>query len=305
MLQGTDATPKTAAKYVEQVKAAKENIAKYEGLLNKEMSVARMKVEVLDGQVKKLIEKIAQQPIVQPTKKGDKKEASGTPAVDIVVPHHETAQASAAPAGAVVETRVAQAPAAEIVVASVPVADQSAAPIVAANSTIVLVQTPGSGFTSVRVAAMERSVQDAEAREPEKDIQLSVGPLVQPVQETPVPTVQTALTVVEPEPVGIQPAASIAVLEPIVIEQAPVTAVVSDAQAASEAAVGAIVEGLSRAPEGSGVLVLSETVLDRESAIEVQAEAAAQQEVRHGEYPGITERPGSAAEFTTESLLLS
>jgi hypothetical protein len=62
---------------------------------------------------------------------------------------------------------------------------------------------------------------------------------------------------------------------------------------------------LSRAPEGSGVLVLSETVLDRESAIEVQAEAAAQQEVRHGEYPGITERAGSASEFTTESLLLS
>lgn len=304
MLQGTDATPKTAAKYVEQVKAAKENIARYEGLLNKEMSVARMKVEVLDGQVQKLIEKIAQQPIVQPVKKENKKEAAGTPAVAIVVPHHEAAQASTGPAGAVVETGAALAPA-EIIVASVPATDQGVAPFVTTNSTIVLVQTPGSGFTSVRVAAMERSVQNAEAREPEKDIQLSVGPLVQPVQETPAPTVQTALTVVEPEPMSTQPTPSIAVLEPVIVAQAPVTAVVSDAQAASKAAVGAIVEGLSRAPEGSGVLVLSETVLDRESAIEVQAEAAAQQEVRHGECPGITERPGSAAEFTTESLLLS
>jgi hypothetical protein len=175
---------------------------------------------------------------------------------------------------------------------------------VAANSTIVLVQTPGSGFTSVRVAAIEQSVHDAEAREPEKDIQLSVELLVQPVQETPVPTVQTALSTAEPEPVSAQPAASIAVLEPVVAEQAPVTAAVSDVRAASEETVGAIVEGLSRAPEGSGVLVLPESVLDRESAIEVQAEAAAQQEVRHGEYPGMTERASSASEFTTESLLL-
>jgi len=263
-----------------------------------------MKVEVLDGQVQKLIEKIAQQPIVQPVKKENKKEAAGTPTVAIVVPHHETTQASAAPAGAVVEMGAAPTPAAEIVVASVPAPDQSAAPLVVANSTIVLVQTPGSGFTSVRVAAMERSVQDAEAREPEKDIQLSVGPLVQPIQETPAPTVQTALTVVEPEPVSAQPATSIAVLEPVVVAQAPVTAAVSDVQAVSEAAVGTIVEGLSRAPEGSGVLVLPETVLDRESAIEVQAEVAAQQEVRHGEYPGMTERASSASEFTTESLLL-
>nr|WAI02689.1 MAG: hypothetical protein OI719_00345 [Candidatus Methanoperedens sp.] len=305
MLQGTDATPKTAAKYVEQVKAAKENIARYEGLLNKEMSVARMKVEVLDGQVQKLIEKIAQQPIVQPAKKESKKEAAGTPAVAIVVPHHETAQASAAPAEAVVEAGAAQAPAAEIIVASVPATDKGAAPFMTTNSTIVLVQTPGSGFTSQRVPAVEQPVIDKETKEPEKDIQLFIEPMVQPVKEAPAPTVQTALTVVEPEPVSAQPAPSIAVLEPVVVAQAPVTAAVSDVQAASEAAVGTIVEGLSRAPEGSGVLVLSETVLDRESAIEVQAEAAAQQEVRHGEYPGITERPGSAAEFTTESLLLS
>ena len=304
MLQGTDATPKTAAKYVEQVKAAKENIARYEGLLNKEMSVARMKVEVLDGQVQKLIEKIAQQPIVQPVKKESKKESAGTPTVAIVVPHNETTQTSTEPAGAVAEIGAAQAPAAEIVVASVPAPDQSAAPIVAANSTIVLVQTPGSGFTSQRVPVVESPVVIIEAREPDEGMQLSVKPRVQPVKEAPAPTVQTALSVVEPEPVSAQPAASIAVLEPVVVEQAPVTAVVSDAQAASEAAVGAIVEGLSRAPEGSGVLVLSETVLDRESAIEVQAEAAAQQEDRHGEYPGITERPSSPFEFTTESLLL-
>ena len=289
MLQGTDATPKTAAKYVEQVKAAKENIARYEGLLNKEMSVARMKVEVLDGQVQKLIEKIAQQPIVQPAKKESKKEA-GTSAVAIVVPHHETAQASAAPAGAVLEAGAAQAPAAEIVVASIPAPDQSSAPIVAANSTIVLVQTPGSGFTSVRVAAMEQSVHDAEAGELGKDPQfVSVEPLVPPAKETPVVSVQTALQSVEPGNTNIPAAASIAVSETV---EAPVAVVVPSA------GVGVTVN------EAEGMLVLPEDVIERESDIEVQAEVQAQQGNVHNEHPVITERVVSTTDFTTESLLL-
>lgn len=54
LLQGTDTTIKTAAKYVQQVQASKEIIAKYEGLLNKEMSIARMKVEVLDHRYRSL-----------------------------------------------------------------------------------------------------------------------------------------------------------------------------------------------------------------------------------------------------------
>jgi hypothetical protein len=93
LLQGTDTTTKTAAKYVEQVRTSKEIITKYEGLLNKEMSIARMKVEVLDQQVRKLVEKVAQQPLISP-KVEEKKIAE--PSIAVVVSHPEQAQGSAA-----------------------------------------------------------------------------------------------------------------------------------------------------------------------------------------------------------------
>ncbi len=92
LLQSTDTTTKTAAKYVEMVKASKETIARYEGLLNKEMSIARMKVEVLDQQVRKLVEKVAQQPLIPPRIE-EKKTAE--PSIAIVVPHPEQTQESA------------------------------------------------------------------------------------------------------------------------------------------------------------------------------------------------------------------
>jgi hypothetical protein len=85
LLQGTDTTTKTAAKYVEQVRASKEIITKYEGLLNKEMSIARMKVEVLDQQVRKLVEKVAQQPLISP--RVEEKKETNEPSIAVVVPH--------------------------------------------------------------------------------------------------------------------------------------------------------------------------------------------------------------------------
>jgi hypothetical protein len=93
LLQGTDTTTKTAAKYVEMVKASKETISRYEGLLNKEMSIARMKVEVLDQQVQKLVEKVAQQPLISPL--AQEKKTAG-PSIAVVVPHPEQTQESAA-----------------------------------------------------------------------------------------------------------------------------------------------------------------------------------------------------------------
>jgi hypothetical protein len=90
LLQGTDTTTKTAAKYVEQVRASKEIITKYEGLLNKEMSIARMKVEVLDQQVQKLVEKVAQQPLISP--KAEEKKETTEPSIAVIVPHPEQAQ---------------------------------------------------------------------------------------------------------------------------------------------------------------------------------------------------------------------
>jgi hypothetical protein len=93
LLQGTDTTTKTAAKYVEMVKASKETISRYEGLLNKEMSIARMKVEVLDQQVRKLVEKVAQQPLISPLAQ-EKKTAE--PSIAVVIPHPEQTQESAA-----------------------------------------------------------------------------------------------------------------------------------------------------------------------------------------------------------------
>jgi hypothetical protein len=94
LLQGTDTTTKTAAKYVEMVKASKETISRYEGLLNKEMSIARMKVEVLDQQVRKLVEKVAQQPLISP--KAEEKKETTEPSIAVIVPHPEQAQESAA-----------------------------------------------------------------------------------------------------------------------------------------------------------------------------------------------------------------
>jgi hypothetical protein len=94
LLQGTDATVKTAAKYVQQVQASKEIIAKYEGLLNKEMSIARMKVEVLDQQVQKLVEKVAQQPLISP--RVEEKKETTVPSIAVVVPHPEQVQGYAA-----------------------------------------------------------------------------------------------------------------------------------------------------------------------------------------------------------------
>jgi len=70
---------------VQQVQASKEIIAKYEGLLNKEMSIARMKVEVLDQQVQKLVEKVAQQPLISP--RADEKKETTEPSIAVVVPH--------------------------------------------------------------------------------------------------------------------------------------------------------------------------------------------------------------------------
>jgi hypothetical protein len=93
LLQGTDTTTKTAAKYVEQVRTSKEIITKYEGLLNKEMSIARMKVEVLDQQVQKLVEKVAQQPLISPRAQETK---IAEPSIAVVVPHPEQTQESAA-----------------------------------------------------------------------------------------------------------------------------------------------------------------------------------------------------------------
>ncbi len=94
LLQGTDTTTKTAAKYVGMVKASKETIARYEGLLNKEMSIARMKVEVLDQQVQKLVEKVAQQPLISPRAEGKKETTE--PSIAVVVPHPEQVQESVA-----------------------------------------------------------------------------------------------------------------------------------------------------------------------------------------------------------------
>jgi hypothetical protein len=93
LLQGTDTTTKTAAKYVEQVRTSKEIITKYEGLLNKEMFIARMKVEVLDQQVRKLVEKVAQQPLIS-HRAEEKKIAE--PSIAVVVPHPEQAHGYAA-----------------------------------------------------------------------------------------------------------------------------------------------------------------------------------------------------------------
>jgi hypothetical protein len=93
LLQGTDATTRTGARYIEMVKKAKENIERYEGMLNKEMSISRMKVEVLDQQVHKLLEKIAQTQLETERIPEKKIEEFKTSPVSVVVPHIDTTPA--------------------------------------------------------------------------------------------------------------------------------------------------------------------------------------------------------------------
>ncbi len=179
LLQGSDATARTAAQYVEQVKKSKETISKYEGLLNKEMSIARMKVEVLDQQVQKLVDKVAQRQIVPESKPEEKKEETKEPTVSVVVPHPEQALASPAEVGK--ESGITAKPA-DAVALAVPESDPNALPAVIADSpTAVLRMEPASVFTPENMERMEQSVRDAEARGPEKDPQLfSADSLVPP-----------------------------------------------------------------------------------------------------------------------------
>ncbi len=170
LLQGSDATARTAAQYVEQVKKSKETIAKYEGLLNKEMSIARMKVEVLDQQVQKLVDKVAQQQIVSESKPEEKKEETKAPTIAVVVPHPEQALASLAEVGK--ESGIMAKPA-DAVALTVPGSDPNALPAVVADSpAAVLKMEPASVFTPENTEAMEKSVRNAEAGEPEKDPQV-------------------------------------------------------------------------------------------------------------------------------------
>ncbi len=170
LLQGTDATARTAAQYVEQVKRSKETIAKYEGLLNKEMSIARMKVEVLDQQVQKLVDKVAQRQIVPESKPEEKNEEIKAPAVAVVVPHPEQVLAAQAEAGT--EAGII-AKSADAVALAVPESNPNTLPAVIADSpTAVLKMEPASVFTPENMERMEQSVRDAEAREPEKNPQL-------------------------------------------------------------------------------------------------------------------------------------
>jgi hypothetical protein len=170
LLQGSDATARTAAQYVEQVKKSKETISKYEGLLNKEMSIARMKVEVLDQQVQKLVDKVAQRQIVPESKPEEKKEETKEPTVSVVVPHPEQALASPAEVGK--ESGIMAKPA-DAVALAVPESDPNTLPAVITGSpTAVLKMEPASVFTPENMERMEQSVRDAEAREPEKDPQL-------------------------------------------------------------------------------------------------------------------------------------
>lgn len=172
LLQGSDATARTAAQYVEQVKRSKETIAKYEGLLNKEMSIARMKVEVLDQQVHKLVDKVAQRQIVPESKPEEKKEETKAPAITVVVPHPEQTQVLAAQAEAGKESGVTAEPA-DAVALAFPESDPNTLPAVVADSpTAVLKTEPASVFTPENMEAMEQSIREAEAREPEKDPQL-------------------------------------------------------------------------------------------------------------------------------------
>jgi hypothetical protein len=145
LLQGTDATTRTGARYIEMVKKAKENIARYESMLDKEMSISRMKVEVLDQQVQKLLEKIAQKELAPESKPKEKEETRAAP-IAVVVPHVDTAPAPA----------------------SVPVSAVSPAnPGVTASTEKAPVV-----FDAKTVAAMEEEVLRAEAREPDRDPEL-------------------------------------------------------------------------------------------------------------------------------------
>ncbi len=144
LLQGTDATTRTGARYIEMVKKAKENIARYEGMLDKEMSISRMKVEVLDQQVQKLLEKIAQKELEPESKPEEKNEETRAAPIAVVVPHVDTAPAPV-PASAVIPANPGVTASAE------------KAPVV---------------FDEKTVAAMEEDVRRAEAREPDRDPEL-------------------------------------------------------------------------------------------------------------------------------------
>ncbi len=172
LLQGSDATARTAAQYVEQVKKSKETISKYEGLLNKEMSIARMKVEVLDQQVQKLVDKVAQRQIVPESKPEVKKDDTRTPSIAVVVPHPEQTQALVAAAEVGTEAGITAKPS-NVVALAVPDSDPKSLPAVIADSpTTVLKTEPAEVFTPENMKAMEQSVRNAEAGEPEKDPQL-------------------------------------------------------------------------------------------------------------------------------------
>lgn len=146
LLQGTDATAKIGARYIEMVKKAKENIARYEGMLDKEMSISRMKVEVLDQQVQKLLEKIAQKVLEPESKPEEKKEEIKAAPIVVVVPHADTIPAPAPVPGSAVF------PANPEVTASTE------------KSSVV--------FDEKTVAAMEEDVRRAESREPDRDPEL-------------------------------------------------------------------------------------------------------------------------------------
>jgi len=169
LLQGSDATVKTAAKYVEQVKMSKETISKYEGLLNKEMSIARMKVEVLDQQVQKLVDKVAQRQIVPESKPEEKKEETKEPTIAVIVPHPEQALAASAEAGA--EAGIT-AKSADALALAVPESNPNTLPAVIADSPTAVLKMEPALFKPENMEAMEQSVRDAEAMEPEKDPQL-------------------------------------------------------------------------------------------------------------------------------------
>ncbi len=178
LLQGSDATVKTVAKYVEQVKMSKETISKYEGLLNKEMSIARMKVEVLDQQVQKLVDKVAQRQIVPESKPEEKKQETKEPTIAVVVPHPEQALASPAEVGK--ESGITAKPADAVALAVMQSNPNAVSTVVSGSPAVVLKPEPAL-LKPENMEAMEQSVRDAEAREPEKDPQLfSTDSLVPP-----------------------------------------------------------------------------------------------------------------------------
>ncbi len=269
LLQGTDTTTKTAAKYVEMVKASKETISRYEGLLNKEMSIARMKVEVLDQQVQKLVDKVAQRQIVSESKPEIKKDDTWTPSIVVVVPHPERTHVLAAQAEVGIEAGITAKPA-DAVALAVPDSDPNALPTVVADSPRAILKMEALVFTPANMEAMEQSVCDAETREPERDPQLFFADSL----------VSTAVMKEDQHvaPIAIDsPAVSIPVAQPVPIDPQQQ------------------VEGESPA---AALIVVDESALFVVSAA-TQEEVDRTHETQHRPDAGA----GSSAEFTTESLL--